>query len=66
MILNQNKPQNSNQKLIAVRQTFDQYNLISGLHSFMSIKNQIIRILLPPLTLLEFKHSKELIKKLII
>ena len=32
------KTQSKNEKLIAVRETFDQFNLISALHSFLSIK----------------------------
>ena len=31
-----NKPQNSNQKLILVRQVFDNYNLISGLQLYVN------------------------------
>ena len=59
-----NRPQNSNEKLIEVRHTFDKYNLISGLHSYMSIKNSKFENLLPPLTLLNSKDQKELLKKL--
>ena len=47
-----------------VRQVFDNYNLISGLHSFMSIKNPMFKNLLPPLTLLNSSDSRELLKKL--
>ena len=59
-----NKPQNSNEKLIKVRHIFDQYNLISALHSFMSLKNSKFKNLLPPLKLLNSKEQKELLKKL--
>ncbi len=59
-----NRPQKSNHKLINVRHTFDKYNLISGLHSFMSLKNSKFKNLLPPLTLLKSNDQKELLKKL--
>ena len=59
-----NKPQTTNEKLIMVRHIFDNYNLISGLHSYMSTKNSKFKNLLPPLTLLNSKDSKELNKKL--
>ena len=58
------KTQTSNEKLIMVRHTFDKYNLISGLHSFMSVKNTKFKNLLPPLTLLNENDQKELFKKL--
>jgi len=59
-----NKPQTSNEKLVMVRHAFDNYNLISGLHSYMSTQNSKFKNLLPPLTLLNSKDSKELLKKL--
>ncbi len=59
-----NRVQNSNLKLINVRQTFDKYNLISGLHSYMSLQNPKFKNLLPPLTLLNSKDQEELIKTL--
>ena len=59
-----NKPQNLNDKLIMVRHTFDNYNLISALHSYMSAQNPKFKNLLPPLTLLNSKDKKELLKKL--
>ena len=59
-----NKPQNSNEKLIMVRHAFDNYNLISALHSYMSTQNSKFKNLLPPLTLLNSKDNKELLKKL--
>ena len=31
--------QTKNQQLINVRETFDQYNLISALHSFLAVKD---------------------------
>ena len=59
-----NKTQTTNEKLILVRHVFDNYNLISSLHSYMSIKNPKFKNLLPPLTLLNSKDSKDLLKKL--
>ena len=59
-----NKPQNLNEKLIMVRHAFDNYNLISALHSYMSAQNLKFKNLLPPLTLLNSKDNKELLKKL--
>tara|TARA_Y100000996_G_scaffold295439_1_gene233836 strand:- start:68 stop:952 length:885 start_codon:yes stop_codon:yes gene_type:complete len=59
-----NKTQKSNEKLINVRHTFDRYNLISGLHSFMSLQNSKFKNLLPPLKLLNSNEQKDLLKKL--
>ena len=56
--------QTLNKKLISVRETFDQYNLISGLHSFMSTNNERYKKLLPPLVALSEKNKEELISKL--
>jgi 4-hydroxy-tetrahydrodipicolinate synthase len=58
------KTQSANDKLIAVRETFDQYNLISALHSFLSIKDNNYKKVLPPLILLSQEKQKELINKL--
>ena len=58
------KNQTKNEQLIAVRETFDQYNLISALHSFHSLKDQNYKNILPPLTLLSENEQKELMKKL--
>ena len=57
-------PQNMNQKLCEVRETFEKYNLISGLHSFMSEKNEIYENVLPPLKLLSETDKKELLLNL--
>jgi 4-hydroxy-tetrahydrodipicolinate synthase len=56
--------QTQNDKLIAVRETFDEYNLISALHSYMSIKDDNFKNLLPPLVLLNSREKKDLIEKL--
>ena len=58
------KNQSVNDKLIAVRKTFDQYNLISALHSFLSTKENKYKKVLPPLILLSQEEQKELIDKL--
>ena len=56
--------QTKNDQLIAVRETFDKFNLISALHSFFSTKDTIYKNLLPPLVLLSESKKKELIKNL--
>ena len=56
--------QSVNDKLIAVRETFDQYNLISALHSFLSTKDNVYKNVLPPLILLPQEKKKELINQL--
>ena len=60
----QNLPQTSNEKLCDIRASFDKYNLISGLHTLMSEKNQVYQNLLPPLKLLNELEKKELLSKL--
>ena len=56
--------QSVNDKLISIRETFDQYNLISALHSFLSIQDNNYKNVLPPLVLLSQEKQKELINKL--
>jgi len=56
--------QTSNQKLCDVRSSFDKYNLISGLHTFLSTENKIYQNILPPLSLLNKKEEKELLNSL--
>jgi 4-hydroxy-tetrahydrodipicolinate synthase len=57
-------PQTLNEKLKKVRQTFDEYPLISALHSFLSVEDQKFQNILPPLTLLDVKSKNELLSKL--
>ena len=57
-------PQNLNQKLCDVRTAFEKYNLISGLHTFMSQKNEIYNNILPPLKLLSENDKNELLSNL--
>ena len=54
------KKQSKNEQLIKVRETFDQYNLISALHSFLSDRNKKFSNILPPLVLLSDEKKKEL------
>ena len=56
--------QTQNEKLIAVREEFDKYNLISALHSYFSVNDGNFNNLLPPLILLNVKDKKNLLKKL--
>ena len=58
------KNQSKNEQLIKVRETFDQYNLISALHSFLSDRNKKFSNILPPLVLLSDEKKKELNAKL--
>ena len=58
------KKQSFNEKLCAVRKAFDNYNLISGLHSFMSVEDEKYKRILPPLDLLSSVQQKELMLKL--
>ena len=58
------KKQSFNEKLCAVRKAFDNYNLISGLHSFMSVEDEKYKSILPPLDLLSSVQQKELMLKL--
>ena len=56
--------QTVNQKLCQVRSIFEKYNLISALHSYLSIKDETFKNLLPPIKLLGEKDKKQLIKSL--
>ncbi len=56
--------QTQNDKLIAVRKVFDEYNLISALHSYLSVKDNNFKNLLPPLVLLNSSDKTNLINKL--
>ena len=61
---NNNKKQTFNERLCAIRKIFDNYNLISGLHSFMSFESDRYKRVLPPLSLLSEKQEKEMMSKL--
>ena len=58
------KQQTINQKLCDVRNTFEKYNLISGLHAYYSINDPIYKNILPPLSILNSTDKKELINNL--
>ena len=58
------KQQTSNEMLCNVRNTFEKFNLISGLHSFMSEEDEIYKNVLPPVSLLDQKDKKQLIEDL--
>ena len=58
------KEQTANDMLCNVRNTFEKFNLISGLHSFMSDEEEIYKNVLPPISLLSEKDKKKLIEDL--
>ena len=58
------KEQTVNQKLCDVRNIFEKYNLISGLHAYYSKNDDIYKNILPPLSILNSKEEKELIDNL--
>ena len=59
-----NKDQKYNEKLCNVRAAFDKYNLISGIHSFLSDSDNCFKNILPPLSLLDLKEKEILFEKL--
>ena len=58
------KEQTKNEILCDVRNTFEKFNLISGLHSFMSDEDKIYQNVLPPVSLLSEKDKIYLIQEL--
>ena len=58
------KSQSMNEKLCNVRKVFEQYNLISALHTFMSQKDKIYENVLPILSLLPENNKKKLFEEL--
>ena len=58
------KEQTKNEMLCNVRNTFEKFNLISGLHSFMSDENIIYKNVLPPVSILNKKDKLLLINEL--
>ena len=56
--------QTHNERLCAVRLVFDKNNLISGLHSFMSIENKKYKFVLPPLSLLNKEQEVQMLSEL--
>ena len=61
---NEKKEQTTNEMLCNVRNTFEKFNLISGLHSFMSDQDEIYKNVLPPVSLLSEKDKLQLIEEL--
>ena len=59
-----NKQQTKNEILCNIRSVFDQFNLISGLHSFMSDEDEIYKNVLPPIRLLNKKDKQQLTEDL--
>ena len=56
--------QSYNKKLCDVREAFDKYNLISGLHTFYSKNNDVYKNILPPLRLLNLNEEIDLLNNL--
>jgi len=61
---NKKKEQTKNEMLCNVRNTFEKFNLISGLHSFMSNEDKIYKNVLPPISLLSEKDKQQLMEDL--
>ncbi len=59
-----NKKQLHNENLCNIRKVFDQFNLISGLHSFLAQEDKTYENILPPLSLLNSNDKKKLIEDL--
>ncbi len=58
------KKQTFNERLCGIRKIFDKYNLISGLHSFLSFENEKYSVVLPPLSLLSKEQEKQMMSEL--
>jgi 4-hydroxy-tetrahydrodipicolinate synthase len=58
------KEQTKNEMRCNVRNIFEKFNLISGLHSFMSDENEIYKNVLPPVSILNEKDKILLIEEL--
>ena len=56
--------QTKNEILCDVRNTFEKFNLISGLHSFMLDENKIYKNVLPPVSILNEKDKLLLTEEL--
>ena len=64
MIFMLKKKQTVNERLCSIRSVFDKNNLISGIHSFMSVENEKYRFVLPPLALLNKDKEKKMMEEL--
>ena len=58
------KKQTKNEMLCDVRNIFEKFDLISGLHTFMSDEDEIYKNVLPPVSLLSEKDKQQLIQDL--
>ena len=58
------KEQTANEMLCNVRNAFERFNLISGLHSFMLDEDEIYKNVIPPVSLLSNKDKQQLIEDL--
>ena len=58
------KKQTFNERLCAIRKVFDKYNLISGLHSFLSFEDEKYSVILPPLNSLSKEQEKQMMSEL--
>ena len=58
------KMQSNNQRLCDIRKVFEQFNLISALHTFYSEKDESYKNILPILSLLSEKNKKKLFEDL--
>ncbi len=59
-----NKEQTDNEKLCKVRAVFEQYNLVSALHTFLGTKESVYNNILPTLSILEKEKKDKLILEL--
>ena len=59
-----NKEQTENEKLCKVREVFDQFNLVSSLHSLLAVKEDIYNNILPPLSILSKEKKEKLVLEL--
>jgi len=58
------KKQTFNERLCSIRKVFDKYNLISGLHTFLSFEEEKYNKVLPPLNLLSKEEEKQMMSEL--
>ena len=59
-----NQEQTVNEKLCKVREVFEQYNLVSALHSLLGVKKSTYNNILPPLSILDEEKKQKLILEL--
>ena len=61
---NNKKKQTFNKKLCDIRKVFDNYNLISALHSYKAEEDSVYRNIIPPLQLLSDENKLKLFAEL--